>query len=259
MIFYFSATGNSLQVAGAIAEAQQEKLISIADCLKNNQYEFTPENNEKIGFIFPVYFYGLPSILYDFIERLKLHNYHSQYTFAVCTCGNGPGNALQELQKAIKRKSIKLNYGSTILLPDNYILLFNLLPPVEKQKEMFDSALLQIEEVNRGITDNTKGISELNQQSFPVTRKLFTYPLYQMTRTTKNFHVTNACTGCGLCERICPSQAIRLENSSPVWHKKKCTQCLGCLHRCPVRAIEWGAKTQKRGRYVNPNCRLPRT
>ena len=40
MIFYFSATGNSKYVAEKIQGQTGEKIISIVDCLKNNNFDF---------------------------------------------------------------------------------------------------------------------------------------------------------------------------------------------------------------------------
>ena len=40
MIFYFSATGNSKYVAEKISGQTGEKIISIVDCLKNNNFDF---------------------------------------------------------------------------------------------------------------------------------------------------------------------------------------------------------------------------
>ena len=69
--------------------------------------------------------------------------------------------------------------------------------------------------------------------------------------------MTDECISCGLCERQCPLNAIRMENGKPVWVKDKCTLCLGCLHRCPKAAIHYGTneKTVLHGRYLNPNTK----
>jgi NAD-dependent dihydropyrimidine dehydrogenase PreA subunit len=40
----------------------------------------------------------------------------------------------------------------------------------------------------------------------------------------------------------------------PVWGKE-CTQCLACIHRCPVQAIEYGKATIGKRRYVHPDLK----
>ncbi|MCD8165343.1 MAG: EFR1 family ferrodoxin [Bacteroides sp.] len=184
MIFYFSATGNSLQVAKAIARAQEEELISVTECFKKGTFEFTLRQDEKIGFVFPVYFYGLPTIITQFIGRLKLNNYYLQYIFAICTCGGSSGHALYRLRTEIARKHLWFNYGNTILLPDNYILLFNLLPPPEKREKMFVAAIPQIDQVNEDITNRRQGISPNNQGVLPGMMTSLFYPVYSRGRKT---------------------------------------------------------------------------
>ena len=62
----------------------------------------------------------------------------------------------------------------------------------------------------------------------------------------------DACISCGLCEKICTSGCIEMAAGIPVWTQDKCNMCLACLNRCPATAIQYGKKTEKRGRYVHP-------
>ncbi|MCL2176576.1 MAG: RnfABCDGE type electron transport complex subunit B [Firmicutes bacterium] len=41
------------------------------------------------------------------------------------------------------------------------------------------------------------------------------------------------CHGCTLCERACPTGAIKMENNLPVWDYEKCTSCMECVKKCP--------------------------
>ena len=74
---------------------------------------------------------------------------------------------------------------------------------------------------------------------------------YENMRKTASLSVTENCIGCGLCEKKCPVDAIRIKNGKPVWVKEKCAMCLGCLHRCPEFAIQRGEKTAIHGQYVH--------
>lgn len=55
MIFYFSGTGNSKWIANQLSKEQQEDLFFIPDAWKNDTWEFSLREDEKIGFVFPVY------------------------------------------------------------------------------------------------------------------------------------------------------------------------------------------------------------
>ncbi|MDR1074021.1 MAG: hypothetical protein LBL45_10170, partial [Treponema sp.] len=69
-VFYFSATGNSLYVAKTIGG----KLYSIPQLLKDKQFNF---EDDVVGFIFPIYSFGLPKIVQKFFENIK---FKSTYT-----------------------------------------------------------------------------------------------------------------------------------------------------------------------------------
>ncbi|MDD5570926.1 MAG: EFR1 family ferrodoxin [Bacteroidales bacterium] len=255
MVFYFSGTGNSLYVARKIAASCNDKIISVAECFKSNKFEFTLSEGEIAGFVFPVYFYGVPSIVKDFISKLKLNNYQpGTYTFSICTCGGNAGNAMKMFRRILRKNHFHLDSGFTVLMPDNYIILFDLLTPEKKREEILKLAEPQIALASECINEHKKNCFILENGIFPCFMTFTNYPVYNYGRSTKPFHSTDACVGCGQCEKICPHGMIHLVNGAPVWDKGKCTQCLACIHRCPERAIQHGKKTYKRGRYVNPNC-----
>jgi flavodoxin len=55
MIFYFSATGNSRHVANRIAEATNDRTISIVSSMKEQNFTFTLSEKEKVAIVVPVY------------------------------------------------------------------------------------------------------------------------------------------------------------------------------------------------------------
>ena len=67
----------------------------------------------------------------------------------------------------------------------------------------------------------------------------------------RKFFITDKCTSCGTCAAICPAENIELVEGKPVW-KHHCELCCGCIHLCPVQAIQAGRGTEKRQRYRNP-------
>lgn len=78
MIFYFSATGNSKHVARRIAGELQDEILSITECMKRESYAFAPRENEPVGIITPTYFWGLPNIACDFLNRLNRTRYDAR-------------------------------------------------------------------------------------------------------------------------------------------------------------------------------------
>ena len=49
--------------------------------------------------------------------------------------------------------------------------------------------------------------------------------------------VTDACVGCEICQKVCPSGSIHMENGRAVHVPGNCQTCLACAHACPQKAI----------------------
>ncbi|HDR52455.1 MAG TPA: 4Fe-4S dicluster domain-containing protein [Mariniphaga anaerophila] len=45
---------------------------------------------------------------------------------------------------------------------------------------------------------------------------------------------TDKCFGCTHCMKICPTEAIRIENGVAVIDDRRCVDCGNCLRACPV-------------------------
>ena len=101
MIFYFSGTGNSKWIANQLSKEQKEELVFIPDALKDRAFEFCLREDEKIGFVFPVYSWAPPAIVLHFIRQLSLKGYKRQYLFFVSSCGDDTGLTQQVLEKAL--------------------------------------------------------------------------------------------------------------------------------------------------------------
>ncbi|MGF3554682.1 MAG: DUF362 domain-containing protein [Thermoplasmatota archaeon] len=50
--------------------------------------------------------------------------------------------------------------------------------------------------------------------------------------------VTSRCTSCGMCQEICPKQAIAITNNQAQINHEKCIRCYCCHEVCPEKAIE---------------------
>ena len=71
MLIYFSATGNTKHVVDEIKH-KNEQIVSIEEAYKNNLNKYDLED-DRIGILSPTYDWGLPSIVYEFLEKLEIH------------------------------------------------------------------------------------------------------------------------------------------------------------------------------------------
>ncbi len=249
-IFYFSGTGNSLVIARDLAAALGDtELLNIAKVI-NEDIVYDCDN---IGLVFPVYIWGPPLIVVEFIKKLRSK---AQYHFAVANYGGFPAGTLLLVRDLFAAKGIKLNSGFGLMMPGNYTPLYGA-KPQNKQAQMFKNEKDKIKEIGHIIKN--RATTKIPKNNFFI-NWLFTTLLYkksapQIKKLAKDFWVSEKCDGCEICVRICPSNNIKLKDNKPQWGDN-CEQCLACLQWCPQEAIEYGKSTIGRKRYHHPDVSL---
>lgn len=252
MKFYFSGTGNSLDVAKKLGN-KEEQVISIARLMtdESSSLSFDLTDGEAIGFIFPIYAWAPPKMVLDFINKVTFNNYKNNYIYFVATCGENAGETSKVMSKSLMSKGLKLNSGFSMVMPNNYIIMGNVYND-EKNKELLVKAEERIAEINSIIKERKADVFQVEKGPVPFLLTGVINPFFSKFATnTKSFNVNNQCIGCRICEKVCNSKTIKVKGK-PTWGEE-CTGCLACIHYCPTKAINYGKSTIKKGRYVNPN------
>lgn len=252
-IFVFSATGNSKYLALKIGEAAELETVNVNKSLLDKDEEYNFEG-EKIGFVFPVYAWGCPSVMEAFVKGLRFKGKPS-YVFAVTDCGDSMGNTLTDFEKLLKAKGLSLDFGEFFVMPNNYLPLSDV-DSKEQEREKLENADNKLSSVIEKIRNNEKGINQpkgiLNALLSGAVHKGFNKT---SSKGYKKFRINSSCVGCGVCTTVCPNGNITLKDGKPQWGES-CISCMGCINWCPRKAIEYGNRTQKRGRYHNPNISI---
>ena len=257
MIFYFSATGNSYYAAKKLAEATNDTLYSIPDCIKAGKSTFHVQSGENIGIVCPTYYYGLPSVVHAFLCSLMLLNASESYFYAVFTCGSETGNIVKQYASLMKIKVVPIHAIFDLPMVDNYVVMFDAASP-EIVQEKLDAADTMLCDIIAQIKRKEVGIFNPHKGRFASLKTGILYPRYATGRKTKKFTVSPSCIGCGRCAKFCPVGAITMRDDMvPIWTEERCALCLGCVNGCPAQAIQYGKGTKKHGRYMNPRVVLP--
>ena len=249
-IYYFSGTGNSLRIAKCLKEMLNEcELLPIAGLIKQDSITAT---SEKVGFVFPVYTWGLPKIVYDFIEKIDLSN--AKYIFAVTTMGGFSDQYVSPLLvKLLKPKNKELDAAYNLRIFSNNIWgseRINPLPKKKKGDKRRKKAEVKLVKIAKIIRNNQKG--KVKEKSiYPMKDDYYSF-IDEVNTMDEKYYVDENCNGCGICQQICPVDNIKLVNEKPEW-QHKCQMCTACLHYCPQKAIQWGEFTLNRERYNHPN------
>ena len=156
MIFYFSATGNSQYIAQRLAEVTGETLVSITECLKNHKYTWELLPGERVGFVTPVYFFGLPSIVSEFIRNLDLCVRGQHFVYHVVTFGTITGQSHYMMEKALRKKGLNLDGRYIVKMVDTYTLMFDL-SDEEKCEKVTKDAEVCIDRVIEKVVNRVRG------------------------------------------------------------------------------------------------------
>lgn len=253
MILYFSGIGNSRYAAKQIGEKISEELFFIPD-LDALKLKFT---GRSLGFVFPVYAWGVPEIVLSFIEKIPesvIENIKNENVpvWMVCTCGDETGRTPEMLQKALEKRGLNLKGAWSVIMPNTYVLLPGFdVDSKELEESKLKNAVTRIGEIGEKISRG-KWEWSLTRGSLPGLRTKLGYPLFKwMGISTDKWHHTSACIRCGKCAKACPVKNIAMENDGPAWGNN-CLSCLACYHICPVHAVEYGSATKKKGQYYLP-------
>ena len=245
IIYYFTGTGNSLYVArGLAALLDDSSLTAISSNID------TDLSAPVIGIVFPVYLWGIPKMVAQFIERMK-GDIFGKYFFAVATYKSQPGDVIGQLRRKMMQCGMKLSIGFTVPMPGNNIIFYDIEPT-----KVIESKL---NACNKSLTAIAQAVSS-KQKTFPrVTcsdrfiKTGLLHPILAGTfdKSDRNFWTEPSCNSCGVCAKVCPSNNISILDGHPVW-QNHCQQCLACMHSCPAEAIQYGKTTRGRQRYINP-------
>jgi ferredoxin len=250
IIYYFSATGNSLTVAKDLAaELGNAQLVPIAKAIKTGG----DASSDLVGIVYPVYMFGLPLIVAEFLKSLKVKS--GAYVFSVATFGGLPGRPHSLAKDILKNRGLDLAAGFSVLMPGNYTPMYGAIPE-ERQDKMFKAEKLRVKEIAKLAREKKRLVFEEK----PLLANFLLYALLykggsaMIPSSAKGFWASDACTQCGKCADVCPVENIRMQDGKPKW-LDHCQHCMACLQWCPVEAIQYKKSTMGKKRYRHPEIK----
>jgi len=244
MIFVFSGTGNSYHAAKRIAAAFQQDMVDVPSALRYKR-TFYNADGADVGFVFPVYFHGLPSIMEEFLEKVEIRN--AGHVYAVSTCAGGSGRACEQLQD-ILGKRLRVDAFFDVIMPENAVFYEDVQSKEEAERinrdadSVIDSIIERIRGREKGDFRTAAGSEDFDRMR----------EQYEEFRSTEQFWVDERCIECRICEHVCPEQIIKVYHRKPVWDEPQCSMCMCCINMCPKQALQMGDVTKERGRYFHP-------
>lgn len=96
VVFYFTATGNSLYAAKQL----EEQPVSIAQAIHDKQPVYQAE---KIGIVCPVFGHEVPALVRKFLDRSV---FQTPYFYMILTYGNRHGGAAELAESMLENMGI---------------------------------------------------------------------------------------------------------------------------------------------------------
>lgn len=255
-IFYFSASGNSLSLAGGLAnELGNCEIISIANVIKKETIEV---KTRKVGIIFPVYAWGMPRIISDFVRKIKIQA--DSYVFSVVTCCAIPGNTLKELDSELRKKNSRLDAGFVAKADSASLMKMNSLDIIIKRLDTKRLKIKNYKDRIPEIAESIKSEKRLPLETSSWAAGVFGSMFHKMginafKTKDKEFIINEDCGKCGTCAKVCPRNNIKLLESGPEFNHD-CELCHACIQWCPKFAIRHSDFDPVRKQYRNPDVSI---
>ena len=261
---YFSGTGNSYKVLDTcrdvfIQNGCRTTLSSVTKQSETGKSDID-KSADLIGFCFPVYAFDIPRICKTYLSNLPGFERKIR-AFVLITAGDSKeaGFSVRESARILTRKGLDVTYTKVIQMPANWTVLMN--PP--SQKEALSIIKTGIISAKQAARDILNGVVHHHRFNYPPTyskagfyKDYYLFKWLGLSNYWREFRTDETCDSCGLCEKLCPTDSIRMVSGKPNW-SKTCEQCMRCVNYCPNQAIflKSGGSIKGKNTYHEPTFR----
>ena len=250
VVYYFSGTGNSENVAFWLSDIAKEKgmettLLNIAriDRLSIK----APDPEALVVFVSPIHGFNYPPVMMHFIMRFPkgknkvlLMNTRAGMLIGKWITPGLTGVAFYLSALILKLKGYSIKSMFPVDLPSNWISVH---PGLNERTVKYlhernqEKVYRFARKVFSGDSD-FRGVYEIIQDTLVAPISLGYYFMGRFL-FAKTYFASADCNNCDLCIKGCPVKAIKKVDNRPFW-TFNCESCMRCMSNCPKRAIETG-------------------
>ena len=239
IIYVFSGSGNTWTVAREVADCLLDGGVSteLRPLERSN-----PQDSAKagtLGLAFPVAMFTAYPFVWDFIEGLP--DGKGRSVFMMDTLAGFSGGIVGPLKRVLARKGYRTIGAKEIRMPSNYSRKE---PEGEKDVQIRTNGFKKAASFAHDLISGSS-----SWRSFPILSDIISKvgrkggsSAWRFARKKFPLAVdTEACSRCGLCEKVCPVGNIRIDDF-PVFGDS-CFFCQRCISFCPEKAISVAGKS----------------
>lgn len=248
IIYYFSGTGNSKQIALWLAEAALEKgvdcrVVDITSVASPDALEIKKES--LLTIVSPTHGFNYPPITIRFIRKLPKGN--NRVVLTNTRGGVKIGHFITPGLSGITfmlstllliHKGYKIRGLISFDMPSNWLSIHPALN-AQSVNYIFQTAQRKVQRYADKLLAGKPVFPALRDliQDVLISPVAIGYYLAGRFFLAKSFYASDKCTSCGLCEKNCPLHAIKKSHKHPFW-TFKCESCMRCMNACPYEAIQ---------------------
>ena len=224
MVFYFTATGNSLYVAKQL----EKEPVSIPQAIHTDSLHF---QDETIGIVCPVFGHEAPPMVKEFMRKA---DFQTDFFYMILTYGNRHGGAAELAEALCRECGIRPSYINTLLMVDNFLPGFDMNQQTKLDKKVEE----QIAAIQTDISSRRQYIQPAAETDRAAHQEFLSRSTMPPEERWKNiYQVSDSCVGCGICTKVCPAGCWTVQYGRAVYQGDGCQCCMACIHACPQKAI----------------------
>jgi ferredoxin len=250
VVYYFSGTGNSENVAKWMADVAKEKgtKVSLINIAKTDRLAISsPEPDALVVFVSPIHGFNYPPVMLNFIRRFPkgknkvlLMNTRAGMLIGKWITPGVTGIAFYFSALILKIKGYTIKSMFPVDLPSNWISVH---PGLNERtvKYLHERNQEKVYRFARKVLDggsDFRGMYEIIQDTLVAPISLGYYFIGRFL-FAKTYYASADCDNCDLCIKACPVKAIQKVDNRPFW-TFNCESCMRCMSNCPKKAIEIG-------------------
>lgn len=231
----FTGTGNTLVMATLLSEKLRDAGKEVSLISMDNPESLELPKESALGLALPVACFSTYPTVWRFIDAIPAGE--GRECFLLATMGGVSLGMEGPLRHAVKAKGYKPIGSAVVVMPSNYN---NKTMPEENNKKRIEKASHKVEQYAAALLDEREAIVKWAGGS-PLSSFLA-----RMARTNKPWRMfyrafpltvnPGKCTGCGICQDICPEGNIKMVKGKALI-LDNCQSCQRCCGFCPEQAI----------------------
>ncbi len=231
-IVYFSGTGGTARYAALLADALQNRGVTVTKTELNNQPS-APVEAQLLVMMYAVYAANAPQPVGEWIAAAPEGNGRKAAVLSVSGGGEVFPNTACRLPtiRALTNKGYDVFYENMLVMPSNFMVAYS--------DELSASLLRAAPRKASAIADDLMA-GKKRRISPSMGNRLIT----QVCKVEKvgskwfgrSLKADDRCINCGWCAKHCPRGNITMREGKPAFGNR-CVICMRCVYGCPQKAI----------------------